>query len=195
MTSPLYPKLFVDCRLNMSLRAARPTCQPRRELRCKHTGVEMSERILRSVVEGVCTLTLNRPEKLNALDTQTFRELDAHLSFIERQEQKLACVVLRGAGRGFCAGAEVCFTGGLELALACDLIVAGASARFADTHAKWGLVAAWGLTQRLPRRVGSAAAKRMMMTSRLVPADEAHKMGLVDVLSPDDDFSNALTDL
>jgi enoyl-CoA hydratase len=78
----------------------------------------------------------------------------------------------------------VCFTGGLELALACDFIVADATARFADTHGKWGLVAAWGMSQRLPRRVGLSAAKRMMLTSRELSAAEAKEMGLVDLLAP-----------
>ena len=78
----------------------------------------------------------------------------------------------------------VCFTGGLELALAADLIVADAGSRFADTHGKWGLVGAWGMTQRLPRRIGTAAAKRMMFTSREISADEAQSIGLVDLLAP-----------
>ena len=69
----------------------------------------------------------------------------------------------------------VCFTGGLELALACDFIVADATARFADTHGKWGLVGGWGMTQRLPRRIGVPAAKRMMMTARIVDAAEAQR--------------------
>jgi len=77
----------------------------------------------------------------------------------------------------------VCYTGGLELALACDFILADASARFADTHGKWGLVGAWGLSQRLPRRIGLSSAKHMMMTARIVEANEAKDMGLVDLLA------------
>lgn len=177
-------------------------------------------RITRHEADGVCTLMLDRPDKLNALDTAAFRELDAHLSALELDEEKVGCVVLRGAGRGFCAGADlnaladatampppafkpgvverlallkqpviaavhgVCFTGGLELALACDFIIADATARFADTHGKWGLVGAWGMSQRLPRRIGPSAAKRMMMTSRVVEAPEAIELGLVDLLAP-----------
>src|SRR5690606_24318009 len=57
-----------------------------------------------------------------------------------------------------------CYTGGLEFALTADFIVAGESARFADTHGKWGLVPGWGLSQRLPRRVGQAKALEMMLT-------------------------------
>jgi enoyl-CoA hydratase/carnithine racemase len=176
----------------------------------------MSEdRILRSDDGRLCTLTLNRPEKLNALDTRTFEELDACLSELEGQTETIDCVVLRGAGRGFCAGADlndiaaatvtfkpkvidrlaalpqptiaaihgVCFTGALELALACDFIVAEEGARFADTHGKWGLVGAWGMIQRLPRRIGVPAAKRMMLTALTVEAPEAKELGLVDVLA------------
>jgi enoyl-CoA hydratase/carnithine racemase len=178
----------------------------------------MSVRVTRHDLAGLCTLTFNRPDKLNALDTAAFQELDAHLAALEGETDRIGCVVVRGAGRGFCAGADldamgqepisplfkpgvverlgrlpqpviaavhgVCYTGGLELALACDFILADASARFADTHGKWGLVGAWGMSLRLPRRIGAQAAKRMMMTSRPVEADEALAIGLVDLLAP-----------
>lgn len=180
----------------------------------------MLQRVTRDDANGVCTLTLDRPDKLNALDTAAFQALDAHLSALEHDQGSVGCVVLRGAGRGFCAGADlnaladatekppptfkptvierlsllkqpviaavhgVCFTGGLELALACDFIIADATARFADTHGKWGLVGAWGMSQRLPRRIGLSAAKRMMMTARVVEAPEAKDLGLVDLLTP-----------
>lgn len=175
----------------------------------------MSARVLRSDAGGLCTLTLNRPDKINALDTELFRELDTHLAVLESQTDTVGCVVLRGAGRAFCAGADlgavdnalgrlkpkiierlsrlpqpsiaavhgVCFTGALELALACDFIIADDTARFADTHGKWGLVGAWGMSQRLPRRIGAAAAKSMMFTARVVEAGEAKALGLVDILA------------
>ncbi|MFT4027017.1 MAG: enoyl-CoA hydratase/isomerase family protein [Novosphingobium sp.] len=65
------------------------------------------QRIVRRDEGGLATLTLNRPDKLNALDTQAFEELDAHLAELERQTETIGCVVLRGAGRGFCAGADL----------------------------------------------------------------------------------------
>ena len=65
----------------------------------------MSEKVLRSDTGGLCTLTLNRPDKLNALDTELFEQLDAHLATLATQTDTIGCVVLRGAGRGFCAGA------------------------------------------------------------------------------------------
>ena len=55
-----------------------------------------------------------------------------------------------------------CYTGSLELALACDLIVAAESAKFSDTHGKWAMSPTWGMSQRLPRRVGVARAKELM---------------------------------
>ncbi len=177
----------------------------------------MTQRVLRQDADGLCMLTLNRPDKLNALDTPTFEELDAHLARLERQTEKVGCVVLRGAGRGFCAGADlnaigkipapadfkpdimtrlsalpqpviaavhgVCYTGGLGLALACDFILSDPAAFFADTHGKWGFAGAWGISQRLPRRIGVPTAKRMMMTARTVNAEEALEIGLVDLLS------------
>jgi enoyl-CoA hydratase/carnithine racemase len=74
----------------------------------------------------------------------------------------------------------VCYTGALELALAGDLIVAAESARFADTHAKWALTPIWGLSQRLPRRVGAAKAREMMFTCRTYTGRDAVTMGLAD---------------
>jgi enoyl-CoA hydratase len=194
----------------------------------------MSEpRILRRDADGVCTLTLNRPEKFNALDTEAFDALDAELAALELQTDTIGCVVLRANGRGFCAGADLgamgmradgtpvdprykpgvidrmsalpqpviarvhgaCVTGGLELALACDFIVADPSARFADTHGKWGLVGAWGMMQRLPRRVGVPTARRMMMTGYALGAPEAAAIGLVDVAVDEDGLDDAVTAL
>ena len=140
---------------------------------------------------GLARLTLDRPEKLNALSVESFRELDAHLDRIAQEQ--VGCLLITGAGRSFCAGHDLdgiasgsenqeagrlesrvierlatlpmpvvaavqgyCLTGGLELALAADVIIAAHGARFADTHATWDLVPIWGLSQRLPRRVGRA---------------------------------------
>ncbi len=190
----------------------------------------MTERVLRSDQNGVCTLTLNRPDKLNALDEATFVELAAQLDALERDEDT-GCVVLRGAGRSFCAGNDLediasgqrsvdvhfrgktverlanlpqpvvaairghCLTGGLELALAADLLFASETARFADTHGKWGLTPLWGMSQRLPRRVGVSRAKELMFTSRTIDAQEARAIGLVDRVIPDADFEAALAEL
>ena len=178
-------------------------------------------RVIREDRDGLCTLTLNRPDKLNALDTAAFEALDAYCAALEQKTETIGCIVLRASGRAFCAGADLgamgqgsdgtpldprfkpgvidrlaalpqpviaavhgtCFTGGLELALACDFILADATARFADTHGRFGLVGAWGMGQRLSRRIGITGAKRMMMTSRTVLAGEARDIGLIDDLA------------
>lgn len=88
-----------------------------------------------------------------------------------------------------------CFTGGLELVLAADIILAAESARFADTHAKWALVPGWGMTQRLPRRVGQAKAREMMFTARQYSGREAQAMGLVNLCVADAEFEAELARL
>ena len=176
--------------------------------------------VLCALDNGLCRLTLNRPEKLNALSLSTFEEMAAHLDRLERED--VGCLLLSGAGRSFCAGHDLeglasgteagkaeriengvverlatlpfpvvasvrghCYTGGLELVLAADIIVAAESAKFADTHSKFDLVPIWGLTQRLPRRVGMARAKQMMFTARAYSGVEAAQMGLANFAVPD----------
>lgn len=179
--------------------------------------------VLRDDAAGVATLTLNRPEKLNAVHMGVFAELRAHLDAIAADES-IGCVILTGAGRAFCAGHDLdaiaaaqgtvidnpffpsetvdaiealpqptiakvkghCLTGGLEMALACDFIIAGESAQFADTHGQWGLSPIWGMSIRLPERIGRARAKEMSYTSRRVNGTEAEAIALANHCYPDD---------
>lgn len=85
-----------------------------------------------------------------------------------------------------------CYTGALELALAGDVILASAGAKFADTHAKWSLTPAWGLSQRLPRRIGLAKAHEMMLTCATYSGEQAAAMGLANLCFPDDGFDEAV---
>lgn len=82
--------------------------------------------------------------------------------------------VVIGAVRG------ACYTGALELILACDLIVASDTAKFCDTHGKFSMVPLWGMSVRLPRRVGIAKAREMMFTGRVVGGPEAAQIGLAN---------------
>jgi enoyl-CoA hydratase/carnithine racemase len=185
------------------------------------------ELVVRTTEGGLCTLALNRPEKLNALNVETFRQLDAHLRAID--PEAVGCVLLTGNGRSFCAGHDLddlasgaegveaarfetsviehlatlpmpvvaavrghCYTGGLELVLGADIIIASESARFADTHAKWDLVPVWGLSQRLPRRVGPHRAKEMMFSARAYTGAQAAAMGLANVCLPDEAFDEGV---
>lgn len=88
-----------------------------------------------------------------------------------------------------------CWTGGLELALGGDLIIAADTADFADTHGKWGMVAGWGLGQRLSRRVGPSRAKQLMYTAKPVSAAEAERFGLVNYVVPEAELETATMEL
>ena len=170
--------------------------------------------------DGIATLTLDRPDKLNAINIPLMTDLRAHLDALAGDES-VGCVVLTGAGRSFCAGHDLesiasgerppsrhfesetvdaieqlpqptiakirghCFTGGLELALGCDLLVAADSATLGDTHGQWGLVPVWGMSVRLPERVGRSTAKELMFTSRRISGEEAARIGLVDRVCPE----------
>jgi enoyl-CoA hydratase len=82
--------------------------------------------------------------------------------------------------------------GGLELAMACDLILATTNARLGQPEANLGFVAGWGGTYRLPRRVGIARAKEMFFTGRILDAPEAYALGLVDFCGEPDELDEHL---
>ena len=88
-----------------------------------------------------------------------------------------------------------CYTGSLELALACDLMICGETARFCDTHGKWGLSPTWGMSQRLPRRIGLVRAKEMMFSGRVVQAEEAVQIGLANKVVADDALLDATMEM
>ncbi|MBB5913000.1 enoyl-CoA hydratase/carnithine racemase [Nocardia transvalensis] len=184
--------------------------------------------VLREDSYGVSTLTLNRPDKLNALHVGVFAELRAHLEELAT-DSSVHCLVLTGAGRSFCAGHDLsvlaggeaeetshfeaetidlleefprptiakirghCLTGGLELALGCDLLMAAETASFGDTHGKWGLVPVWGMSVRLPERVGMARAKELSFTSRKIDAGTALGYGLIDRCVPEGELDTAVS--
>lgn len=75
-------------------------------------------------------------------------------------------------------------TGGLEIALACDLLIASSEARFADTHIHVGLLPGWGLSVRLSRAIGASRAKEMSLTGEFFSAEQAEAWGLVNRVVP-----------
>lgn len=192
----------------------------------------MSELVLRQDVNGAATLTLNRPEKCNALTKEVFEALESQVDAIARETRTVGLVILRGAGGNFSAGYDMgevqayvkahakphfnseviekladlpqpvisavqghCSTGALELALAADIIVTAASARFSDAYARWGLTPIWGLSLRLPHRVGRAKASEMMFTCRSYTGAEAQEMHLANFCFPDEAFEAELARL
>ena len=88
-----------------------------------------------------------------------------------------------------------CFTGAIEIVLACDLVLASEEAKFGDTHAKWGLRPTWGMSQRLPRMVGILKAKELSFTADTIDAHEAERIGLVNKVVPKDRLEEALQEL
>jgi len=85
-----------------------------------------------------------------------------------------------------------CFTGALEIMLACDLVIASEQAKIGDTHAKWGLRPTWGMSARLPRRVGFLKAKELSFTADAITAQEAERIGLINQAVPADKLEQAL---
>ncbi|GGC88386.1 enoyl-CoA hydratase/isomerase family protein [Chelatococcus reniformis] len=191
----------------------------------------MGSLVLREDRDGCATLTLNRPDKLNALNVELFAELSGHVDRIAAETDRVGLVIVRGAGKCFSAGHDLtdiaagekpprpnfqadvierlanlpqpvisavhghCYTGALELALAGDLIVASEAAKFADTHARWALTPVWGMSQRLPRRVGLPKAREMMFTARTYTGRQAEAMGLANICVPDAEFDAELASL
>ena len=190
----------------------------------------MSDLVLREDRDGAVTLTLNRPDKLNALNVELFKALDDHVADLEA-DTSARLVILRGAGKCFSAGHDLgdiaageklpranfqasvierlanlplpvitavhghCYTGALELALAGDIIFASEAAKFGDTHAKWALTPVWGLSQRLPRRVGTYKAREMMFTCRTYGGREAAAIGLANMCVAAEDYETGLAAL
>lgn len=176
--------------------------------------------------EGVATVTLNRPEAMNALSRALRSELAATMRTLAADEG-IRAIVLTGAGtRAFTAGLDlkelgadtsnlgdantggadanpvkaielcpqpvigaingVAITGGFEVALACDILIASTNARFADTHARVGILPGWGLSQKLSRLIGIGRAKELSLTGNFLGAETARDWGLVNrVVAPD----------
>ncbi|PZC47611.1 MAG: Enoyl-CoA hydratase/carnithine racemase [Chloroflexi bacterium] len=179
--------------------------------------------------DGVATITLNRPEALNALVREMWLGLDAILTDLASDESTTV-VILTGAGRAFSAGLDInairegaqanheemlrvvnglerlpqatigaingyCFTGALELVMACDILLAAESAKVGDTHAKFGMAPSLGGPQRLSARIGAGAAKELLFSSRHYTAAECAALGLVNRVYPDETFMDAVRGL
>jgi enoyl-CoA hydratase len=163
--------------------------------------------------DRVRTLTLNRPESRNALSAELRRRFFAALRAAENDDA-VDVLIFTGTDPVFCAGLDLkelgdstelpdispqwppmtkpvigaingaAVTGGLELALYCDILIASERARFADTHARVGLLPTWGLSVRLPQKVGVGMARRMSLTGDYLSAADALRAGLVTEVVP-----------
>lgn len=186
-----------------------------------------------TIVDHVGTITLDRPDALNAITPTMLDELNRAADEVAN-DSEVRVVVITGRGRAFSAGVDLkalgsrelvdgkvgdvldvparrlthtlstmpkpviaavngfCFTGALELALACDLIIVADEAKIGDTHAKWGLRPTWGMTQRLPQAVGIAKARELSYTARNVSGGEAVRIGLAVRSAPVAEFRAAV---
>lgn len=189
------------------------------------------EHIRFSIDDGVACLTLNRPDRLNAISIQMVDEMDAALDLVEDKSKGARCLLLTGEGRGFSSGADLAAGGmptpgegrafdaglvlerhynplierlatldvpfitavngpaagaGMSFALAGDIVIAAKSAYFLQAFVNIGLVPDAGSTYFLPRLVGNARARAMMMLGEKIPAQTALDWGLIYKVVEDD---------
>ena len=187
-------------------------------------------------VAGVRVLTLNRPERLNALNGTLTANLLAAIAACS-QDHAIKVVIIRAAGRAFCAGADLkwlasgvladhhahlqfqddlaglcnaieaapqvvigsvqgfALAGGLELLLACDMIVAAEGAEMGDEHIKRNLIPGGGGSQRLPRKIGLARGLYHLLTGKRITGLEAVQMGLACAAVLAEDLEQTTLDL
>jgi enoyl-CoA hydratase len=185
----------------------------------------MSSTLLFELTDGVCRITVNRPDKLNALDAIVIAELGDAVTRIET-DSAVRGVIVTGAGtKAFVAGADIselsgqspiegkaraeagqrvfrrleqcrkpviaavngfALGGGCELAMACHIRIASDQAKFGQPEVKLGITPGYGATVRLPRLVGRGRALELLLTGRMIDAEEAFRIGLVNRIVPGD---------
>ncbi|HRP08283.1 MAG TPA: enoyl-CoA hydratase-related protein [Gemmatimonadales bacterium] len=173
--------------------------------------------------DGIAVATVNRPDKLNALDATVISDLGRLIEQV-RNDPAVRILIITGAGpKAFVAGADIvelatlnasdgrrlaergqavfraiektykpviaavngfALGGGCELAMACDIRIASPNARFGQPEVKLGLIPGYGGTVRLPRLVGRGRAVELLITGRMVDAEEAAAIGLVNKVVP-----------
>lgn len=186
----------------------------------------MYQTLTYDVRDKIAYVTVSRPEVLNALNTETLRELFEVFQEIQN-DPDVQCVILTGSGRAFVAGADIAnmyqlnladgramqqqghnlmnfmekiekpiiaaingyaLGGGCELAMACDIRIASKKARLGLPETNIGVFPCFGGTYRLPHLVGMGIAKYLIYTGEHIPAEEAWRLGLVDILAEPDEL-------
>jgi len=197
----------------------------------------MEQQLLETISDGVATLTLNRPDRLNALSTPI---MDGLLEALPRlaADAAVGAIVVTGAGRAFCAGGDIksmaegsvqrtveeavtnlrgrmevsrllheipkptiamvngaAAGAGLSIALACDLRIAGRSARFVTAFANVGFSGDFGGSYFLSKLVGTGKARELYYTAEPLNAEAAHALGIANRLVADENLAEATMDL
>ena len=171
--------------------------------------------------DGICTVTINSPQTLNALNAEMLKELEFAFDQIN-DDDEVSVVVLTGEGKAFVAGADISYMkdldapqakkfgedgarifrkietlkkvviaavngfalgGGCELSMACDIRIASKKAKFGQPEVGLGIIPGFSGTQRLPRIVGLGKAKELIFTGGHVDAEEAYRIGLVNLVT------------
>lgn len=179
----------------------------------------MSDTVLLEKIDRVAVLTLNRPEALNALNSELLSTLRGHLLELNN-DPDIGCIVLAGSDKAFAAGADIkematksyidmfmtdhfgeanslkiripvicavsgyALGGGCELAMMCDIIFASDTAQFGQPEIKLGIIPGMGGSQRITHAIGKAKAMDMVLTGRMMGAEEAERAGLVARVFP-----------
>jgi enoyl-CoA hydratase len=182
---------------------------------------KMEQPVLFEVNHHIARITLNRPEKRNAINRELLLHLYNCLETVSGQDD-IRVAILTGNGKSFCAGIDLsviqtenlfdprgdgtdlpdiiyrctkpiigainghAITGGFELALNCDFLIASDRASFADTHSIVGIHPGWGMTQLLQQAVGRRMAKQLSFTGQFIGAELALQCGLVNEIVPHD---------
>lgn len=183
--------------------------------------------------DAIAFITINRPDKLNALSQAVRDRMLEHLAALE-SDDSVGVVVITGAGdKSFVAGADIsefagrspfdqreamrfprvfdvmasypkpviamingfCLGGGCEMSMSCDIRVASEKARFGQPEIKLGLIPGGGGTQRMPRLIGLGQAMRLILTGDMIGAEEAARIGLVDLVFPHDELRSKTLEL
>ncbi|MGH9975712.1 MAG: enoyl-CoA hydratase/isomerase family protein [Nitrososphaeraceae archaeon] len=167
----------------------------------------------------VCLLRINRPEALNAMNTDVLTELSRSIDIVGFDDS-IKVVIITGSGeKSFCAGADIAYMvnidpmkaekyassaqgvlnkiekldkpviaavngfalgGGCELSMVCDMRIASSNAKIGQPEVTIGIPPGWGGTQRLVKLVGPAKAKELIFTGKMISAQEAYEIGLVN---------------
>lgn len=191
------------------------------------------ENILLSTDDKIATVTINRPESLNALNSKTIAELSDAFAKLN-SDQEIRVIILTGSGeKSFVAGADIkefadfgtedaenlarngqknlfnlienmskpviaavngfALGGGLELAMACHIRYASQNAKLGLPEVTLGLIPGYGGTQRLPKLVGKGVANELIFSAKMIGADRAKEIGLVnEVFSQEDLLTKTL---
>ncbi len=181
------------------------------------------ENLLVAVEAPIATITLNRPQSLNALSTPTLLEIEAAVEGLLEDPQVMVLIIAGAGEKAFSAGGDIsvmrdadpmaarnyallaqrvlnlieqcplpviaavngfALGGGCQLAMACDIRIAGETARFGQPEVRLGIMPGFAGTQRLPRLVGKGRAKEMLFTGEMIDAAEACRIGLANRVVP-----------